>query len=99
MAVKGSRKRARKAAARKSRRKAARKQPARKKGTWGGARPGAGRPKGSGQGPSPDSRRNRVAVMFTDKELVVLERAARRAAVPVSTMAYRFCIQSMPKLR
>ncbi len=73
-----SRKRARSGSAKK----------AKKKGTWGGARPGAGRPLGSGKGPSPDSRRNRVAVMFSDAELRVLKKLARSARQPLSTAAY-----------
>jgi hypothetical protein len=58
------------------------------KGTWGGARPGAGRPRGSGRGPSPDSRRNRVAVMFSDDELRELKKLARAEKKPLSTTAY-----------
>jgi len=83
-------------AARKSgRKKAARK----KKGTWGGSRPGAGRPKGSGKGPSPNSRRNRVAVMLTDTELKTLRSSARKQGVPVSTAAYQFIAKSLGKSR
>ena len=59
-----------------------------KKGSWGGARPGAGRPRGSGSGPSPNSRRNRVAVMFSDSELRALKKIARAAKQPLSTAAY-----------
>ncbi len=58
------------------------------KGTWGGARPGAGRPRGSGTGPSPNSRRNRVAVMFSDAELRALKKIARSQRQPLSTAAY-----------
>ena len=61
---------------------------AKKKGTWGGARPGAGRPLGSGKGPSPDSRRNRVAVMFSDTELRALKKIAKTQKQPLSTVAY-----------
>ncbi len=71
---------------------------ARKNG-WGGARPGAGRPKGSGQGPSPDARRNRVAVMLTDAELRKLVRAARRGRQPVATLAYQLLARSLRALR
>ncbi len=78
-------------AAKKSGKKAARK----KKGTWGGKRPGAGRPKGSGKGPSPNSRRNRVAVMLTDTELRTLKATARKQGVPVSTAAYRYIAKSL----
>ncbi len=71
--------------------KASRKSAAKKaktKGRWGGARPGAGRPLGSGSGPSPDSRRNRVAVMFSDVELRKLKRIASSQRQPLSTAAY-----------
>jgi hypothetical protein len=71
----------------------------RKKGTWGGRRPGAGRPKGSGRGPSPDSRRNRVAVMLTDDELVALRSSARSSGIPVSTAAYRLIARSLSRSR
>ena len=67
------------------------------KGTWGGRRPGAGRPKGSGKGPSPDSRRNRVAVMLTDTELKTLRSAARKQGIPVSTIAYRYIAKNLGK--
>ena len=69
------------------------------KGTWGGRRPGAGRPKGSGKGPSPDARRNRVAVMFSDHELELLRRLARKAGIPLSTLAHRSCIKGLERLR
>jgi hypothetical protein len=69
------------------------------KGTWGGRRPGAGRPKGSGKGPSPDSRRNRVAVMLTDTELKTLRGAARKAGIPISTAAYRYIAKSLGRAR
>lgn len=81
--------------ARKSRKTRARSKGGGKKGTWGGRRPGAGRPKGSGKGPSPDSRRNRVAVMLTDAELKTLRGVARRQGIPVSTAAYRFIAHSL----
>lgn len=68
-----------------------------KKGTWGGARPGAGRPKGSGRGPSPHSRRNRVAVMFTDQELRVLSGLSRRKRIPMATAAYQLIVRSLYK--
>jgi DNA invertase Pin-like site-specific DNA recombinase len=68
-----------------------------KKGTWGGRRPGAGRPKGSGQGPSPNSRRNRVAVMLTDTELKTLRATARKQGIPVSTAAYQYIAKNLGK--
>jgi len=79
-------------AARKSTRKSTK-----KKGTWGGRRPGAGRPKGSGKGPSPNARRNRVAVMLTDTELSTLRSLAKKQGSPVSTVAYRFIAKGLPR--
>lgn len=76
---------------------AKRKKAAKKKSTWGGRRPGAGRPKGSGSGPSPNSRRNRIAVMLTDVELKKLQTAARKARVPVSTAAYKMVASGLKK--
>lgn len=71
------------------------KKAAKKKGTWGGRRPGAGRPKGSGKGPSPDSRRNRVAVMLTDVELKSLRTQAKKKGLPVSTVAYQYIAKAL----
>ena len=83
-------------AAKKKAKKAARKV-AKKKGSWGGRRPGAGRPKGSGKGPSPDSRRNRVAVMLTDNELKSLQALAKKKGLPVSTVAYQSISKSLSR--
>lgn len=80
--------RKKKASKKATRSKASSKKKAKKKGSWGGARPGAGRPKGSGQGPSPNSRRNRVAVMFSNTELAALKKIARAEKQPLSTAAY-----------
>jgi len=87
------------AKAKASKKKASKKKGAKKKGTWGGKRPGAGRPKGSGKGPSPDSRRNRVAVMLTDTELKTLKSLAKKKGVPVSTAAYGFIAKSLGRGR
>ena len=86
-----------KAAPKKSaKKKAGKKKASRKKAaSWGGQRPGAGRPKGSGQGPSPDSRRNRVAIMFTDDELATLKRKAKKQRIPLSTLAYELVSRSI----
>ncbi len=53
----------------------------------GGPRKGAGRPPGSGA--SPDARRYRVAVMLSKAELAQLGEEAKRADLPVSTVAYQ----------
>lgn len=66
---------------------------------WGGARPGAGRPKGSGRGPSPEARRNRVAIMLSDLELRKLARIARRRRKPVATLAYELLAKALRGLR
>ena len=72
---------------------------AKQKAGWGGARPGAGRPKGSGSGPSPDARTNRVAVMLSDAELKRIQRAARRSKKPVATLAYELIAKELRALR
>ena len=68
-----------------------------KKATWGGRRPGAGRPIGSGSGPSPNSRKNRVAVMFTDTELAKLTSLSKKQKLPVATVAYRLIERSLKR--
>lgn len=70
-----------------------------KKKSWGGARVGAGRPKGSGSGPSPDARKNRVAVMLSDSELAKLVKIAERKGRPVATMAYEFLAGGLRRSR
>ena len=72
---------------------------AKQKPQWGGARSGAGRPKGSGSGPSPDARKNRIAVMLSDADLRVLDRAARKQKSPVATLAYELLAKGLKKLR
>ena len=72
---------------------------AKKKASWGGARPGAGRPRGSGSGPSPDARKNRVAVMLSDSELKRMQRVARRLTKPVATLAYELIAKELKALR
>lgn len=70
-----------------------------KKLGWGGVRPGAGRPKGSGNGPSPNSRKNRIAIMLTDRELEKLNRLATRKKRPVATLAYELLAIGLKRLR
>lgn len=72
---------------------------AKKKFGWGGARPGAGRPKGSGSGPSPNARKNRVAVMLTDTELRKLSTIARRKRMPIATLAYELMAKALKSAR
>lgn len=73
------------------------KKKATKKASWGGRRPGAGRPKGSGSGPSPNSRKNRVAVMFTDTEVSKLQTLATKKNIPVATIAYNLIARSLKR--
>lgn len=68
-----------------------------KKNGHGGARDGAGRPKGSGTGPDPNSRRNRVALMFRDTELEVLNAIAKKAGAPVATVAYQIVEKTLKR--
>lgn len=72
---------------------------ARRKAGWGGARPGAGRPRGSGPGPSADARRNRVAIMLSDLELARLERIARRRKLPLATAGHALLRQALLRAR
>lgn len=72
---------------------------ARPKRGWGGARPGAGRPRGSGPGPSADARRNRVAIMLSDGELARLERIARRRKLPLATLAHALLRRALLQAR
>ena len=72
---------------------------AKKKFGWGGARPGAGRPKGSGQGPSPNARKNRVAIMLSDAELAKLTKVSARKDKPVATLAYELMAKGLRTLR
>jgi hypothetical protein len=69
------------------------------KKSWGGARVGAGRPKGSGSGPSPDARKNRVAVMLSDTELAKLAKLAARKRQPLATLAYEFLAGGLRRAR
>lgn len=70
-----------------------------KRAGWGGARRGAGRPMGSGSGPSPNARVNRIAVMLSNAELAKLERIANRKKMPLATLAYQLLINSLQRAR
>jgi hypothetical protein len=78
---------------------AARKKSSKKKFGWGGRRPGAGRPRGSGKGPSPGARVNRVVAMLSDDELAALEKVAKREGLPLGTMAYRIIARALKRSR
>jgi len=88
----------RKKASRKKR--AARKKKAvRKKAGWGGRRRGAGRPLGTGTGPSKHARINRVVAMPSNDELKILQAHAKREKLPLGTAAYRIIAQALRRLR
>jgi len=69
------------------------------KSGWGGRRPGAGRPKGSGTGPSPGARINRVVAMLSNDELKALKRIARQKKVPLGTAAYQIIARAIKRNR
>lgn len=71
----------------------------RRRGMWGGPRKGAGRPPGTGPGPSPDSRRNRVVVMLTDQELAKLRDLADERDLPLGTAAYEIVARALGRRR
>lgn len=64
---------------------------------WGGKRLGAGRPKGSGTGPSPGARINRVVAMLSNDELKALKRIARRKKLPLGTAAYQIIARALKR--
>ncbi len=67
------------------------------KSGWGGRRRGAGRPKGSGTGPSPGARINRVVAMLSNDELKALKRLARRKKLPLGTAAYQIIARALKR--
>ncbi|HTF32791.1 MAG TPA: hypothetical protein VK714_03705 [Myxococcota bacterium] len=66
---------------------------AKKKGSWGGARPGSG-PKAK---PTGQVRRNRIVVMLTDGELAKLHRLAEEKSLPLGTVAYEFVARGLTR--
>ena len=69
------------------------------KGTWGGKRKGAGRPPGTGSGPSYESRNFRVMLMLTRAELEQLRALAAQRAIAVGTMAYEIVRAALARRR
>lgn len=63
--------------------------------SWGGPRPGAGRPKGSGRGSSPDARVHRVAIMVSLAERERLKSLAKTAGQPLATFAYELVLRGL----
>ncbi len=83
-----------------ARKKASRKKNVRKKmSKWGGRRKGAGRPPGTGTGPSKHARINRVVAMLSNDELKILQAHARREKLPLGTAAYRIIAKALRRLR
>jgi hypothetical protein len=70
-----------------------------KKSQWGGRRRGAGRPPGTGTGPSKHARINRVVAMLSNDELKILQAHAKREKLPLGTAAYRIIAQALRRLR
>ena len=70
-----------------------------KKAGWGGRRRGAGRPLGTGTGPSKHARINRVVAMLSNDELKILQAHAKREKLPLGTAAYRIIAQALRRLR
>jgi hypothetical protein len=64
---------------------------------WGGRRPGAGRPAGTGKGPSPGARINRVVAMLSNDELKALKRIAKQKKLPLGTAAYEIIARTLKR--
>jgi hypothetical protein len=83
-----------------ARKKASKKKSVRKKKSrWGGRRKGAGRPPGTGTGPSKHARINRVVAMLSNDELKILQAHARREKLPLGTAAYRIIAKALRRMR
>jgi len=79
------------------------------KGTHGGKRKGSGRKLGSGNGPGPNARTQRVSTMFSKAEEKMLIDAARKElhpntvragkgeTMPVSTLVHRLTMAAFAK--
>ena len=66
---------------------------------WGGPRMGAGRPPGTGPGPSQHARRNRVTILLADEELQQLKTLADEQQLPLGTVAYGFIARGLKRAR
>jgi hypothetical protein len=82
-----------------ARKKTSKKKAVRKKKQWGGRRKGAGRPPGTGTGPSKHARINRVVAMLSNDELKILQAHAKREKLPLGTAAYRIIAKALRRLR
>ena len=68
-----------------------------RKSKVGGPRKGAGRPPGTGPGPSPYARRNRLTILLSDAELRKLRAEAKRQDLPLGTVAYGFVARGLKR--
>ena len=66
-----------------------------KRKNWGGPRPGAGRPKGSGTGSSPDARVYRVAIMLSRADRERLASVAAGTGKPLATVAHELIVRGL----
>ena len=69
------------------------------KGSWGGRRPGAGRPSGKGSGPSPDARIHRIPEMVREADLEAHYRMAEEDDEPLATVAYDILEEGLKRRR
>jgi hypothetical protein len=81
-----------------ARKKSSKKKSARKQSNWGGRRRGAGRPPGTGTGPSKNARINRVVAMLSNDELSILQAHAKRERLPLGTAAYQIIARALRRL-
>jgi hypothetical protein len=81
-----------------ARKKSSKKKSARKQSSWGGRRRGAGRPPGTGTGPSKNARVNRVVAMLSNDELSILQAHAKRERLPLGTAAYQIIARALRRL-
>ena len=82
-----------------ARKKTSKKRATKKKSKgWGGRRAGAGRPPGTGTGPSKNARINRVVAMLSNDELKTLQKYAKREKLPLGTAAYRIIARALKRL-
>ena len=64
----------------------------------GMGRKSAGRPApGTGRGPSPGARINRVVAMLSNDELKILKRIAREKKLPLGTAAYEIIARALKR--
>ena len=70
-----------------------------KRNSHGGKRVGAGRPVGSGPGPSKNQRKNRVSVMFSDQDFRLLKKAAKEKGLALATLVFKMLSHGLSRLK